>query len=535
VIFISAPKVRNKVLLAVALACSSSSSVRAGELQISPSLTASGYYYNTKNGTEPSENTEAVALIPKLVSVYGGRYATANLVVENTSVEQKSDLAGTDKNFTELSYGSSLQLLENVLTLSVTGSQSYNATTTAETLVSDKILSSGELTKTSTNGAQLAFITPNPKKVGVSIQGGYSKSSSDSTATSTTGVDSDTTYATATLYQGSDFTGMSFSLSSQYYDTTRETLQDYTTTLSSARVSFKLIDEISFVLVGSDSDYGLDETELGSQRQNLDTTSYGAGFAWQPTDDNTIEVTYNKLDENDTTTHYIGVSTQWAFSERTNFQFTYDKSFYGDAYTFDLDYKLKHFNASATYDENVTSYSRLSVTEGASSLFVCPIGSASFADCFQPSSSDYVLLAGEEYRSLNSFTTDISDETLFIRSGGISFGYDKGKLLVGLGLNYYTTEYLESDIKQTTKSTSLQVSYELSRLSTLGLYSSYSSVDYSSSQQSSDVTSLTLSLDHDLNSRMSLSVAARYVNREREEQTNDLTDSRLTVSVNYQF
>ncbi|GAC03563.1 hypothetical protein JEU11_00850 [Paraglaciecola chathamensis] len=531
----TAPIIRNKVLIAVALACGSASSVGAGEIKIAPSITTSGYYYKTEIGEEPSENTEAVSIIPKLVTLYNARVASASLVLENTTVEQRSDRPNTDKSFTEFRYNASTQLIENSLTFSVNGDHSYRAIEASDTIIADKVLSSSELTKTTSDAAQLSFMIPNPKFIGLSFQTGFSKTSSDDTLATDTGLNGETTFASAQLYQGGHFKGFTFLLSSQYYDTKRDSAQDYASTLSSARVGLDISSEISFVLVGSDSDYGLDESGFSGERQNLDTTSYGAGFIWNPYADNTIEITYNKLDEGDNTTGYVGINTQWAFSERTAMQFTYGKRFYGDAYSFNFDYKLKSFSANATYNEDVTSYSRLSFEAGPTSLFVCPIGSTEFAECFQPNSADYALQAGEEFRGLNSFTTDITDETLFRKSGRIGFGYDKGKLNASLNLTNNTTEYLESNRDQTTNTASLSLSYRLNRRNTLGLSSSFSSVDYSDSDLTNDVTNLTINFNRKLSRQLTMDVSARYVERETEDENRDLTDSRLTVSLNYQF
>ncbi|MEH6711268.1 MAG: hypothetical protein V7733_08615 [Paraglaciecola polaris] len=533
--FNTAPPVRNKLLIAVAIACGSTSSIRAGELQVTPSITTSGFYYKTETGQEPSDSTLAISLIPKLVSVYSGRRASAAVVVTNTTVEQNSDLSNTDKSFTELSYNSSLQIVDKVLTLSVNGDRSYRSTDASQGLVADKVLSSGELTKIANDAIQLNFVIPNPKTVGLSLQSGFSKTSSDETLTSTNGIDGENTFLNAQIYQGSDLTGFTFLLSSQYYDTKRESAQDFSSTLSSARFGVDITRDISIVLVGSDSKYGLDETGFSAQRQNLDTTSYGAGFVWQPYGENSIELTYNELEQGDTSTRFIGLNTQWAFSERTSMQFNYGKRFYGNAYSFNLDYRLKSFSTSASYNEDVTSYSRLSFSEGPSSLFVCPIGSIEFADCFQPSSIGYALQAGEEFRSLNSFTTDIIDETLFRKFGQINLGYDKRKFKAALSLIYNTTEYLESAREQTTQSAFLSLSYQLNKRTTLGFSSNYSTIEYSDSANINDVLSLTANFNRELSRQLSMNVSTRYVSRETEDVNRDLTDSRLTVSFNYKF
>lgn len=526
----------NKLVVAVSIACWFPDSLYAADLKFVPSVSATGYVYDTKTGDDPSTGTEAVSVSPKLVSYFTGKRANGSLVIENTTVEQSSSEPNTDKSFTELSYSSGMSLIENVLSLSLAGSQNYRVIDTSQSYISDKVLSSGDLSKVSSHNAQLSFVTPNPHYIGLAVQSGYSKTKSNETLGNLTNLNSEGYTASAQIYQGRRLQSLSFLLSSQFSDTKRESTSDLTSTLTSANIGFKFTDDYSLILTATDRKYDIDENSITTaNRQNLDTTSYGAGVRWQPSDDRFIDITYNNLDEGDNNSRYVGLNTQWAFSKRTFLGLTYDKNFYGDAYDMDFAYKLKSFKTKASYSESVTSYSRLSIVEGVSSLFVCPIGSTEFAECFQPTSIDYVLQAGEEFRSLNSFTTDITDETLFRKSGQISFGYNKRRLSASLNLNYNRTEYLESAREQDSRVATLNLAYELGRRNDISLTTSYSTLDYSDSDRQNDVLNIRASFTRALSRDMKLTVAARYVDRETEDESRDITDSRLTVSVNYQF
>ena len=70
--FNTASSARKQLLIAVAITCGSSSSARAGDLRIAPSITTYGYYYSTDIGQNSGENTEAISIQPKLVTVYSG-------------------------------------------------------------------------------------------------------------------------------------------------------------------------------------------------------------------------------------------------------------------------------------------------------------------------------------------------------------------------------------------------------------------------------------------------------------------------------
>jgi uncharacterized protein (PEP-CTERM system associated) len=525
----------NKLILLAALTCATPNLLLAGELQIKPSVSTKGYVYQTDRSSQETVNNQAILLNPKVTGIYAAPKASASVVVDHSYVKQNNDEPGADKNFTELKYTSGINLIDQVMSLSLSGSQGYRVLDASQGLVSDKVLAAGELTKTRTNSATLNFSVPNPQYVGATLQTSYSTTNSEESLTSTQGLDGENRLLNAQIYQGSRFKRVSFYLASRYNDTKRTRGQAFVSTISSARLGFGLSQDIKFVLVGSDNNYDVDKQSLNTRRTNLDTTSYGAGFMWQPQDDRSIELTYNELDEGENSSRFVGLNTNWAFSARTALKFDYSKRFYGNAYDFSFNYNLKHFRSSASYNESVTSYSRLSVIEGPSSLFVCPIGSSELADCFQPESLQYVLQAGEEFREAGLLLTDVSDEILFRKSGRLSLGYDKRKLKAALNLSVNTTEYLESDRQQESKNLSVSLSYQLGRHSNVSLNTNFSKVNYSGSDRQNDVINISASFKRTLSKQLSMNVTARYLDRETEDTSRDLTDSRLTVGLDYKF
>jgi uncharacterized protein (PEP-CTERM system associated) len=525
----------NKFLLGAALLCASPNFLSAGELQLKPAVTTTGYVYKTYSTSQETINNQAVLINPKVTGIYSASKASASVVVSHSYVKQKTDDPGADKSFTDMKYTSDINLIDQVMSLSISGTQGYRVIDASQSLVNDKVLSAGELTKTRANSARLNLSIPNPKYIGAEVQTTYSTTQSEESLLRDQGINGENIGLNAQIYQGREFKRVSFYFASSYNNTKRTIGQDFISTLSSARLGFGLSQDIDFVLVGSDNNYDVDEQSLSNQRTTLDSTSFGAGLTWQPMNDRSIELTYNKLNERENSSRFVGFNTNWAFSSRTAVKFNYSKRFYGDAYDFNFNYNLKSFRSSASYRENVTSYSRLNVNEGASSLFVCPIGSAELADCFQPESLQYVLQVGEEFREAGLLLTDVSDEILFRRVGLLSMGYDKGQLKAALNLSVNTTEYLESDRQQETKNLGLSLSYKLGKRSNVSLNTNFSTVNYDGSDRKNDVMNISASFTRTLSKQLSMDVTARYIDRETDDTNRELTDSRLTVGLDYKF
>jgi uncharacterized protein (PEP-CTERM system associated) len=524
----------NKFILVAAFTCATPNLLIAGELRITPSVNTTGYVYQTESESQETVSSQAIVINPEVIGIYTARKASASVMIDHTYVQQKNDDPGADKNFTELKYTSSIDVIDQIMSLSLSGGQSYRVLDASQDLVSDKVLAAGQLTKTRDNSATLNLSVPNPQYLGATVQTSYSNTYSDGSLTSTQGIDSQNVRLNAQIYQGRKLKRVSFYLASSYNKTKRASGQDFVSNLSSARLGFSLSQDIKLVLNGMDNNYDVDEQSLNSRRANLDTTSYGAGFMWQQRDDRSIELTYNKLDEREKSSKFVGLNTNWALSSRTAVTFDYSKRFYGDAYDFSFDYNLKSFRGSASYNESVTSYSRLSVTDGPS-LFVCPIGSAELADCFQPESLQYVLQAGEEFKEAGLLLSDVTDEILFRKAGNLNLGYAKRRLKASLNLSINTTEYLESDRQQETKTLGLSLSYQLGRRSNVGLSSNFSTVNYIGSDRKNDVMNISASFKRTLGKQLSMDITARYLDRETEDTNRNLTDSRLTVSLDYKF
>lgn len=511
-----------------------SSQLKANDLDVEGKVTSTGYVYQTETGSEESGTNKVASITPSVTATYSNRRMNMSVNAEHIKVEQISGNVDADKSYTEFAFDGLTTLIDNALTLSISGKENYRVINQEQDYVSDKVLASGDLTKFNNTAAALNFVIPNPEYLGLSLQGSYSETTTDESLESEFGVDGSNTGLSASISEGRKVDSLSFNLSANYNDTTRASFQDFSSTEVSGDIGIPISQKVSFLVQGSSSEYDVDTTGFAT-RTNLDTTSYGAGLTWQPMSERSISVTYNQLEEGDNTTNYLGLDVEWAFSSRTALNLNYGKKFYGDAYTVDFSHNLKFYRSSLSYSEQVTSFSRLSFGEGSTSLFVCPFGSVDLAECFQPDSLSYELQAGEEYIASTDIETDISEEIILRKAGSFNIGYDKRRLKTALTLSYGETEYLESGQLQTTRSAKVVIAYELGRKTDVNFSTRYARTRPRSSDDTDNILTSSIDVTRKLAQSLKLNLGARLLDRSSDSADRDITDKRITLGLTYTF
>lgn len=509
------------------------------EVDISGTLNTTGYVYETEIGDNEATQTEALIIKPSILGSYKSRLLSASLTANHSRVKRSVDsenvIDKTNQNYTDLKYTSNLTLIENALSLTLSGAQSYRVVNQQQAGFSDVILGSGNLTKSRNNSAQLNFSIPNPLYVGFTLQSTYSKTQTDQSQAGQTGVDGDNLGVTARLFQGKYIRPINFDITAQYNDTSRANFQNFESTRVQASVGFPIIKEVDFIVTGSLEEYDTGQTGF-TGRPNLDTTSYGAGLKWTPSNGRNLSLTYNQLEEGENKTDFLGVNLAWAFSNRTALNFDYGKRFFGDSYTLNFNHSLKSLRTSVSYSEDLTTFSRLGASStNITGIFVCQFGSTDLIDCFQPDSLDYQLQVGEEFRATTEVVTDISEEVMLRKSGTASIGYSKRKVSMSIDASYRRTEYLESDRLSINRSLRLNLNYAIGRKTNISFASNIAKNQFSEFEESDTTTTNSINFSRDLGRYLKLSIAARFLDRESENLNRNGTDKRLTVGLNYTF
>jgi uncharacterized protein (PEP-CTERM system associated) len=512
-------------------------------VDIKATVNTTGYIYETQIGDDEATQSESILVKPSIVGSYSSRGLSASLTANHSIVKKNSDTdtdTNTDsnsdtQNYTDLRYTSTLTLIENALTLSLSGAQSYRNVSQQQDYFSDKVLASEGLTKTSSNNASLNFVTPNPLYFGFTLQSSYSKTKTDQSQESTTGLDNDNLGVVARLYQGKNIRAINFDVSAQYNDTSRTNSQNFKSTRVQSNFGFPIINKVDFVVTADLEEYDSGDA-VTSNRSNIDTTSYGAGLNWKPSNGRNLSLTYNQIEEDENRTKFVGVNLAWAFTARTALNFDYGKRFSGDSYRLDFRHSLKSLRTSVSYSEDVTTFSRLGAsTTTITGIFVCEFGSTELTDCFQPDSLDYQLQAGEEFRATSEIDTDITEEVLFRKTGTATIGYDKRKVKISINANYSQTEYLESDRLNTNRRLSFNFNYALGRKTNISFVSTVAKNQRSEFEEADTIVTNSIDFKRDIGRYLKLNIGVRLLDRKSDNLERDGSDKRLTVGLNYTF
>ena len=514
--------------------CSVPSLSIAGDFEVETSVAATTYLFETKKEDVQSQSNQALVVAPSVVAYYSSKRLLTSFAVDHTNVEQKKDIEGADKNYTDYKYNSILTLIPNTLNVRINGQQNYRVVNQQQEFVVDKILAAGDLTKFSSNLASVDFVIPNPKYFGLNIQSSYSKTNSDESIDSSPGLKGDNTAASVQLYQGENIDNFIFNLDTQYNDTSRANFEDFKSTQLQGSLGVLIIKDMSFILAGDIENYDINPENF-SRRTDLDTTSYGAGIEWQPRNERKLRLTYNQLDRGDNVTNYVGVNIDWAFSNRTLLRFDYSKKFYGDAYSFDFSHALKSVRSSINYSEQVTSFARALSTTNPIGLFVCQFGSSDLTDCFQPDSTTYQLQAGEEFRTLSEIGSDISEEIIFRKTGSFNLAYQKRRIKASVTASYGKTEYLESNRVQTKRNIRLNLSYALGRKTDLNFSTTIARNSNNDNETADRLIRSDLNFERALGKNLQLTTAIGIIKRESDIEELNVEDNRLTVGLSYTF
>jgi uncharacterized protein (PEP-CTERM system associated) len=520
-----------------------STNIYAGEVDVVTSLNSTAYHYNSQFGELPAENSQALVTTPSLTTNYASNFFNSTFLIKHTNVKQTGDVRDaegeTDKSYNDMQLNSQLILIQNLMSISLSGVQSYRSVDERQAGVVDKVLSSGSLTKSRQYSAGLIFKTPNPQYIGLDFSSSFSTTDSDrSTDETGGGVNNDNTIFQGRLYQGQKLKRVAWDLTYLHSETSRINFLDFSSTSANAYLSFGMFSDLRMVLTGNSEKNDIDTSNTGSLRTGIDTNSIGAGLEWRSSSNRAFTITYNELDEGESTTEYIGVNANWAFTSRTALQFDYGKRFFGDSYRVNFSHNTKSLRTKLRYSEDITTFASATTSREELGVFVCTIGAIDLSECFQPNTLEYQLQVGEQFRNVFEISPDISEQVFLSKSGGISVGYSARKLTVSLDLTSRDTEYLES--ARTRKNTGLRLnaSYKLGRKTDLDFGSSITksdSTDEDGGIRQDDIWSTNVTFKRDLSDHLSVSANARYLDRDSNNADAILRDKRITLSVNYKF
>jgi hypothetical protein len=148
-----------KILTVISL-CSIQALSIAGDLKVNTWVASTTYARETQQANSEAISNQAIVVLPSLLTSYSSKRLLTSFKIGHTRMEQKNDIEGADKNYTEYKYNADLALIINTLNLSIRGQQGHRAISQEQEFIADKILSAGDLTKFNNNSAVIDFLVP---------------------------------------------------------------------------------------------------------------------------------------------------------------------------------------------------------------------------------------------------------------------------------------------------------------------------------------------------------------------------------------
>ncbi|GAA0369486.1 hypothetical protein GCM10009092_37170 [Bowmanella denitrificans] len=510
---------------------------QGADLEVKPTMGASVVTYKTEYPLDGEHtNNNALMLEPSLRTSYTSRALKAALTLKNTSVLQSKNSSELDKSFTDVNFNSNLGLWDQRIQFNAQSSRTHRASFAGDAGLTDPILNAEELSTVQSNNASLSFTPKRPDYVGVSLraQVGESRTQNNPTSFNPDGdLNSDNLNFNASIYQGHAIKQLYWTLSGDHLETKRSGQDDFTRRSLQARLGFALYQDWHIIAVGSD--YDNEGVSNGAGPNNVDSKSYGAGLEWRKDSGRYIGITYNKFKQLNNESNYVGVDLSWPFSSRTAVQASYDKRFFGDNYNLSLNHNNRTWRTRLGYNKGLTSYSQLQLVPGDPLVLVCPQGSVDGSGCFFPDSPGYEPKPDEVQVNIPTLRQELTDEIILRENAYFNLGYNRSKLLINLNYNYGYMDYLESSRSQRNRSLELSATYKLGGRTDLKLANSYVRTDSIEGSYGQEVRRYSVTLNRNVSKAANLSLTLRYLEREAEDVSRNLEDTRLTLNYIYRF
>ena len=303
----------------------------AGELDVNPSISTS--LISAQNSSlEFEENDSSILSVkPSIRTSYKSKFLIGSLSAEHNQIQSETTINGSQSDsFTNYQYSGDLSLIEQILSLKLAGGQSYRSILSSQYFVNDSYLGADKLAKTQRNSTNLLFTLPVRKYFGLNVNAGVSKvktdrsinvdSIDDNTFGSGNRIDSDNKSLQTSFYQGSEFSQLSWNITSSYQNTSRTDDDDLTFRTTRGDVRLGLVKNLQVVLTGQSEDNDLGNNATFT-RPDGTFESVGVGLSWTSSANRSIQVTYNQYERNANDKGNFGaLDLNWRFTNRTSIQ-----------------------------------------------------------------------------------------------------------------------------------------------------------------------------------------------------------------------
>ncbi|GGW87084.1 TIGR03016 family PEP-CTERM system-associated outer membrane protein [Alteromonas halophila] len=524
--------------------------VAVADFRINAGASADAVQQNLKSAEQEQRSLSTYTVEPFVTGSYRSKTLQGLWKGKVVYLERDREDSNQEDTYAEYSYNARWAPFERLLMFEANGALTYRNANAGNYLVSDFLTNSQNLRKVRTNryAGTLQLDQGNYARANGTIA--YSNVESERSLTgSGNRLENDTYQANGVLRYGEKATRFFWTLQGSYQQTERgggenaNTQGDFISRRGSATADA--------ILIG---DFGLrlNAVHEGNQVSNREDTnsrvrefnSYGAGIVYRQSAVRYIAITANRSDPDiGEEEEFIGGELRWAFSSRSNVAASYGRRFYGDSASASFNYNTKHFRASFGYDEDVTNTSRILANPENLGVFVCPVATTGFSDCFQPASLDYQPGADEQLVELTVPNFEFEDNIIVRKSGNAQIGYSFSRVSIGLSVRYSEDDYIDAQRVRQTYATGLNISYALGSYTNLE-----ANIDYAEIQQQavsfengkSENWNASIGLSRRIGRHLTVNVEGSYLEKSGNLTSGSLfgaeySDRRVSAGITYRF
>lgn len=535
------------LVILVANALGTSAMLSAGELSFAPALDTSLVQQKYTFASDAQRDINTLVVTPSFTAEYSARKFTLSATAAHTQQESNVDEDTQEDSFTSYRVNGEFFIVDRLLYLTVARSQSHQSFNPNQFAIEDFLFRDTPLRKNTSQQISLNSNIQNNDYINGNLQAFHSQFDISALATELNDNESSTSGFSAQLRQGDDIKAMTWSLVLNHQDSEQFSANDLSTQYAQLTTNFRVFNDFGLTTTAqTEKNEVTGTTQAFSQLR--DFSSIGLGVNYSPSANRIIALTYNKgttdglngqAEEED---NFVAGSINWAFSSRTQLTLNAAKRFYGRSASGNLSYNTKHWRASATRSETVTSTSRL-LNEGSSlAAFVCPTGATSVGDCFLPDTLDYNLGAGENFVNFLQPNISLEDSIILRKNNVVSVGYQKRKLSLSFSASLNEDENQANFITTETASKNASITYKVGARSSLSLTwtdSETKRIDQDDNNLSGNTDKVALRFERTFGRDWSANAELANINRDGfvpgfATQGDKLKDKRVSVGLSYQ-
>ena len=518
------------------------------EATITPEIETSTHAYWLRDQQSSSDLEKGMALLaePSLSVTYRGAQGAGSAFIKNESVWY-DDSQRKNKSLTSYKLNSGVNAFENRLRFNMTAQSAYQVRNSQNNVFSDIITGSENLSRTDSYGARLELASRSTATIRAKLNMSYRKFSSEQ-PDDDDGIgnfDNTNTQLLARLGAGRRRSGLFWLLDATHDNTSRESLQDFTSERINSIAGLPLLSSLSVILRGNYEDNSQNNTETGNSNfsgyyRSFRSAGYGLEYRFGRA--SRINVTRNHASFSGDSEEigvgsedYYATEVYLAPSRRSSLTYSYDRRFFGSTSTLTGQYNLRTVTARLSVSESVQVLSNLDLVSEDLGVFVCPDGAQQITDCVRPPGSNYQLLPGQSFKQAIEQSYDVSQELVKRRAAALNLGYSNRRVKLDFIISETEDEYVESERFTQTTMLSASAGWQIGQHTRYHLSASHYDSTYGDNQRADSNILVETGIEHRLNKDAKVKLLFRRTARNSSLQQFNLEENRLSLSYNHRL